>query len=816
MLHKATRATFVCCFLTAACLCLAPASWGQGKISGTVTGANSQALSNASVLLLHAKDSTLAKGSFTTAQGRYSFDNVAPGNYLVSSSFSGFKQVFSNVILFTDKKEAVVETLQLIEKEDKLTEVVVAAKKPLFEQKIDRMVINVASSVTNAGATALDVLMRSPGVIVDQQNNAISINGKDGVVVMMNGKISRMPLSAVVQMLASMSSSNIERIELITTPPADFDAAGNAGFINIVMKANTQYGTNGSYTLTAGFGKLPLVAASINFNHRNGKWNLFGDYSFNRTGIKNSFAFYRKVERGAQTIETNNGSDRDSYRRNHNVRLGVDYELSGKTTVGALASMFSNLYSMESVNTTYIHINGALDTTIIIDNQEDHPLTNYTGNIYLTHNFSADEKLSLNSDFVRYTDANDVDYINNYFNGTGVFLYNDLTRSFKETPIKFWVGSADYTRKLSTKINMEAGAKATVSRFTNEVKIERGIQNGWAVDNSLTATHFLKESIYAAYTSFSIQFSKATAAKMGVRYEYINSNLDSKTAKNLVDRHYGNFFPTIFLSHAIKEGMSVNFAYNRRITRPTFNDMAPFVYFVDPSTLFSGNPALQPSIASSIKGDYLVKRFIFSLSYTYEDRPITNFAPRVDSATNKQTLAAENQRDKQTVALNISLPVKISEWWNMQNNLSGIWQQLNAVYLGDPLQIVQKNYGINSINTFTLPKGYTVELRGYYRSAGLFGIYKMAPFGSMDLGIQKKFADKKSILRFNVSDVFGAPTFKPTVNLPEQNLVVTGRLQFTNQFFRLTFTRSFGNDKLKQKAARTTASEEERQRVNTN
>ena len=304
--------------------------------------------------------------------------------------------------------------------------------------------------------------------------------------------------------------------------------------------------------------------------------------------------------------------------------------------------------------------------------------------------------------------------------------------------------------------------------------------------------------------------------KLGLRYEYTNSNLGSATVKDIVDQHYGNLFPSFFVSQKINDNHSLNFAYSRRITRPTFNNMAPFVIFMDPSTFFSGNPGLQPCISDAIKSDYLFKKLVFSFSYTYEAHPISNFAPRVDPATNKQTLAAENQKDQKTLTAVISFPLTVARWWNMQNNAIASSQVLNAFYLGSPLVIRQKNFNINTIQTFILPKNFTVELSGFYQSGGLFGVYKGSAMTALDFGLQKKFEAKKGNLRFNISNVFGPPTFKATVNAPEKNLIVNGELRFSVRTFRLTYTRSFGNDKVKGKRERSIGSEEEKQRVQTN
>lgn len=787
----------------------------QSQIKGIVFNEKEAPVSFANALLLKASDTSLVKGAITENDGIFTIDNITPGAYLLEISMIGYQNYRTAV--FDIKNNGLNKDFGKIKIKENATDlqtVEIVAKKPLFEQKIDRMVVNVENSITAAGATALEVLERSPGVIVNRQNNAISLAGKDGVIVMINGKINRMPIEAVVQLLEGMPSSNIEKIELITTPPANFDAEGNAGFINIVLKQSSDQGLNGSYTLSGGLGKGDVVSTGINFNYRKNRFNLYGDYSFSRNSQEQIFSFYREIQLDGSTIGTDTRTLRDPVQRNHNARLGFDYNLSDKTVLGVLVSGYDNRWSMNALTTSNISTNAQLDTLISVNIDEVNHWHHLGGNLNLQHTFGEAEILTFDADYLQYDNENPADYFTAYSDREHQFLYKDQTFSGKVTPIKVGVTRLDYTKRLSPNAKMEVGIKGTLSRFDNDVTVAT-VQNGTRLYNpDLTAKYRLDESIGAAYTNFDFALDKKTELKLGLRYEYTNSNLGTAEQANIVDRHYGNLFPSVFLSRTFNEKNAATIAYSRRITRPTFNNLAPFVFFFDPSTFLSGNAALQPAIATNFKLDYRFKTILFSAQYTVEDSAISRFQQRNIEGTNKVILEAKNMKNRKTAAFTATFPISVTKWWNMQNNLIGTWQEVNAYYNDNLVQLQTQYLQVVWINSFILPNNFSAELVGQYQTKSLAGAGVALPMGMLNVGIQKKLNGSWGTLRFGVDDLLNSFKYRFETNFPKYNIVGHGDLDFSQRTFKLTYTHNFGNNKLKGTRQRETGAEEERQRVN--
>lgn len=798
--------TMVCLLLFANSLLLN----AQLNIRGTVSDNQSKAIGQATVLLLNSKDSVMQKGTISNDKGEFILEKISDGSYLLQVSSTGYEDLYQIVIL--QGKDLDLANISLKPLSVELKDVTVKSRKPMFEQKADRMVVNVRNSITSAGSTVLEVLERSPGVMVDRLNNSLSIAGKSGVTIMINGKITNMPASAIVQLLASMSASNIEKIELITTPPANFDAEGNAGFINIVFINNPFEGMNGSFSASAGTGQGDAISASMNFNYRHKNLNLYGDYSAMKENRYQVFTNYRKVNDNGDIKETYAYNDREAVQRNHNARLGMDYQLSKKTVGGILIAGYNNKWTMDALNTVNRWVNQMPDTTLSIPNQELNHWKHFMTNLNLTHTFKENQSIAFDINYLLYTDDNPTDYTNNYYSKSGDYLYTEKTRSTKLTPINTWVGSIDYKTRFSKKVDFETGIKLAVFRFTNDVKVETYDNNMWVSDPGLTAKYKLKESIGAVYTTSNIQLSEKDNLKLGIRYEYTTTKLGTEAKVDVVDRKYGRLFPTAFFSHKINDDNSYNLSYSRRISRPTFNDLAPFVIFMDPNTFLSGNANLLPAVQDAMKIDFIHKSYVFSIGYSYEQNTIAGFQTSVDVKSNKQYLQAQNLDNTQILNLVVTIPITVTKWWNMYNNVTAVGQQAKISFDKHPSTVKVATVGIVSVQNFVLPKNYSLELTANFESPGAFGMYKSSGFGFLSFGAQKKFKDN-STLRANFSDILSSLQFTATVDRPEQDFYTQTHINFNRRLVSLTYTRNFGKREVKQKRDRSTGSEEEMRRV---
>lgn len=781
------------------------------KVSGEVKDTNQKGIAFVNVLLVKAQDSSLVKGTISNDDGTFTIKGIPIGSYRIVSSFVGYQTKYSEPFLLNQNFK--INTITLREGEQ-LDEVVVEAKKPLYQQKTDRMVINVENSIVSSGSTALEVLERSPGVIINRQSNNISISGKDGVVLMINGKMSYMPASAVVQMLQGMSSDNIESIELITSPPANFDAEGNAGYINIVLKKRTDLGLNGSFTLSGGYGNGTITNNNLNFNYRKDKINIFGSYGFTLDERKNTFETSREYMENGNSLGTFTETNRDPRDRTHTIRLGMDVNTSENTIMGVLINAFDNKWTMDSYNYRYDTENGTPTSYLDIFNFELHTKKHIGLNYNLKHNFNKDSYLSFNADYLYFKFNNPTSYENTYYDNNRNFLQTEYLRAGKITPLDTWVGKLDYSNKLSDKLKIETGVKLTKSKFENYVNVDN-LENGvWVEDPSLTNDSFLDENIYAIYGSADYSINDKTSIKSGLRFEQTRTVLETDRDGKVVDRDYGIFFPSVYLNHKINDTLSLNLSYTKRITRPTFNDLAPFVLFLDPNTFISGNASLQPAISNAYKFSVNYKSYFISFEYTNQDSTIAQFQEKLDPSTGRLIFEAANLDYTKTFGIVLGLPLKFTNWWRSQNNLNLVKQSVRTFYNGTPIKLSIGNFSANSSHSFKISENFSAELSGFYNGPGYFGSARYNGFYAINTGIQQKLKGNWGNIKFAINDLLDSLEFTGGTNLPDQNIKTSNVFDFSNRTFLITYSRNFGNSQVKAARERETGSEEERRRVN--
>ena len=779
----------------------------QSLIKGTVTDESGTPPEYANVLLLQSSDSSLVKGTILSPDGTYYFEDVAPGNYLVTSSMIGYQPAFSELLDIVPGNNVIqVPVLTVAQDVTQLEEVTIRTKKPLYVQKIDRLEVNVQSSATMAGNTALEILEKSPGVLVDRQNSTLNLRGKSGVSVMINGKMTRMPMSTVFGMLDGMPASNIDRLELITTPPANFDAEGDAGFINIVLIKNEYEGLNGILSATLGYGRQERVLAGGNFNYRKKKINIYGDYNFDHNDGISYIDMSRTNEHPEYTLETESSIVRDYMVNLSTGRMGIDYYLTENTVVGLLGTFYDRNWSQVQNADALFVVEPGMDTSSFDTRIEQNLTNHYLGNINIQHKINNHHILNIDLDYIRTYGHQPQEYLTTFFLEGGQELRREELTIDKKTPQKIWVGKADYTLTLDEKLKFESGIKGAFSHMTNHILAENFIDGTWIKDPYFSVEAFMKEFIWAAYGSLEYNINDKTGIKAGLRYEYTFTELAGGSSESDFTRNFCNLFPTLFLSRQFNENNSLVLAFNRRITRPSFSDLAPWVILLDPITYITGNIDLLPAISSSMKADYSFKKLLVSLQYTRIKNSIQRFQPIKIEDSDLMVLTTLNLDKEDIFSLSVSLPVKITGWWTMRNNMNGYITSLESIYTGTPIQIDQKKFDVSSSQIFELPKDYSFELSIQYFSKDRRGIMINKSRALLNFGFQKEFRDNLGMLSLNISNILNVPSWDVETNMPELGLHQRMLVKGDSRVARLSYTKKFGNLELRSRNKRETGS----------
>ncbi len=671
-------------------------------------------------------------------------------------------------------------------KVQQLQEVIIKSKTPIVQVKPDKTILNVDAMVNSAGLNALDLLRQAPGVSVDGQEN-IKMSGKNGVQVLIEGRLQTMSMQQITSMLKGMDAANIKSIEVIANPSAKYDAAGNAGIINIIFKKSTQNGTNGN--ISAGYAKMDHYRnnAAFNLNNKSGKFNLFSNGNYD-----NSLQF-TKVNNDrfiGNTTYLRSGIERQGY-ENSGIRLGSDFTINPKNKIGAILS-YNQVWDdfPSNATTTITGTDNDLLTTATIANLVE---KRFSTNLNYQFSDTSGNTFSVETDYLNYNAALN----NKVHNSLAKDQTSNLFTNNTDLAINLFSAKADLSSKLKNG-TWENGIKYSASTTGNILKTSQQ-ENQSAVVSQFNDFDY-NENIVAAYSSTSRTYKK-WSLQAGLRAEFTRmkglSVNEQQQRTALPDTSYINIFPTIFVRYNATDNHSVGFSYNRRVDRPSFQDQNPYVYRTDLFTTNTGNPLILPQFTQSVEFDFTYKgQLQLKLKFSQSRDLIEFVSTQIADQTN--TLPV-NAGKRSFINLSFSSPYKATKFWSGYIYAEPYYQfykaDLSAFSGLAPVNNGGPGFNSYFSNNFDLGKKWMAELSYWFNYASRSSIYKTKAISSVDLSLKKQLLNDKLTLRLAYRDIFNTQRWAQSTRIGQVNQTSIRKWESQGAFLNLSYR--FGNQKIK-------------------
>lgn len=803
----------ISCILLLPCIPMLVYAQQTSKIEGTVKDTK-QTLPAASILLYAVADSSLVSSTMTDENGGFSIAAV-PGNYYIVSTCVGYDKIKSNVISLTAAAFQ-VPAIVLTESSRQLSTVNITASKPVLERKGEKIIFNVDATPSAAGLSALELLRKAPGVTVDYNEN-ISLAGKSNVLVTIDGKLTYMGTNEVVNLLKSMQSNQIESVEVINNPSAKYEANSTGGIINIKTKKSKSEGFNGSFALGGGFNKYLGTDNSLDLNLRKKAFNLFGSYGFNSRKEEEEMILNRIAAGGDESLFFTQHQNDTTTSSAHNFKVGTDFFLSAHHTIGFLfkgniSDQDQKSFSNINIGPSFTKVDSVLKTPSMANGHRENLSynVNYKGILD-----TLGQEVSVDLDYNTFDGKNNASYQNNFFLPNGDFFKNgDSYRNFAPAEINIKAAKIDYTLPLNSKLNLEAGVKAAMVESDNNYLFENFKDNSWVTDADRSNHFVYKEKVNAAYAILNVSLGKATI-RGGLRIEHTNSKGSSITTNEVNEKSYTDFFPSLIINRSFDEDHELNFSYSRKVNRPNYQNLNPFVFYLDQYTYQEGNPDLKPEYSNNLELSFLLKqKYSFSLGYT-RTTDVINQVLLQDAVTKSIHQTYLNLASDEVASLTLNFPVVLAQWWKMNNNLLGFYRRVKADNLnGVDLNSKKLSGNFYSQQNFTLNKLFSADVGLMFSTPQVHGAFIIKSMFSTDAGMRYSFPNQNGSLKLGVSDVFHTQKTRVYSNLP-------GNIYDLQQFgtttnVKLTFTYRIGSNTVKSARERSTGVDAEQKRLGRN
>lgn len=785
----------------------------QAMLSGKITDEHNEPLTGAIAELRNAKDSSLTKVNVADGRGQFTFVDIKAGNYFLKISLLGFVTFKSDVFSYDGKSAKEIPVIKLPKSAVNLQEATVSGIKPLIEVHPDKTVFNVENSINSTGNTAFELLQKAPGVVVDNNDN-VMLKGRGGVLIQIDGKDTHLSQQELADFLKSIQSIDVESIELISNPSSKYEAQGTAGIINIKLKKNKNFGTNGSATLGYAKGAFSKYNTALSLNNRSKNLNFFGSYSNNWGERKNEFYLYR--EQNPYIFDASSIFNR--WGLNQNYKAGVDYTMNKKNTLGIMTNGNYNDINGSNTSRNVIHNFNSYTTDSIL--KSDQTIEGHTSNmnLNLNHHFADTSGHDLTTDFdFGYYDGARNNFQPNIYTlpDFKTILSSSYNRFVTLTTINIYTFKSDYSQNF-LKGKIGAGYKLSFVNTDNTFNFYNIQGNDENLDNNRSNRFVYSENVYALYINYQRSINKFDL-QAGVRMENTASEGDlksdavTKNDKN-VKRNYVDYFPSGGITYNANKNNALALIYSKRIDRPNYQELNPFEYKLDELSFRKGNPFLNPQYSDKLELSHTYKyTTTSSIGYSHTR---DFFAQITDTiAGGKSYLTSRNLATENILSLDISSSLQPLKWYGIYFHFGLYNQAYKADFGGNKtINTSVTNFNFYAQNTLKLPSDFTFEISGWYNSAGVWGgAYVNKPQGSLDLGLQKKLFREQATVKLSYTDVLKTASWDS--HNVYAGIVIRAHGNWESQQFRASLTWRFGNKQMKSSRQHTAGSESELKRI---
>jgi outer membrane receptor protein involved in Fe transport len=775
------------------------------SISGKVVDANNNAVELANVIVLVENGTEFLKGTSTDDKGFFELERLVAATYVIRISFIGFEE-FEQKIILTGNLD--LKTIQLKESSESLGEVTVIAKKPTITRQPDRLIFNIENTALTEGST-LSVLKNTPGVNVS--DSGVFIKNANAIVYINNRRV-QLSAEELITLLESAPAHSIKSIEVITNPPASYDA-DSGSIINIIMSKNLVTGYRGSVFANYTQGVFPRYDAGTSHYFKNNKFNLNVNYSYSNKKINRDQDNSVNFLDDANQIEEiwNSDINRNTWSETHNLNLSFDYYIDDKNTLSLTSTGLYTPYFKYNIknNTNITDENLVFDSRFTSDNLSRDTKYNIGSNLIFRHDFDNSAALTFNAHYTIYDYERDQNVFSNFFDENNVFDTSSEFNTLANQDTQIITGKVDYNFPIDETTSFDAGLK--YSNINTKSDITRvDIINGSEVINTDNTDAFkYDEKVFAAYTNFSKSWDKWDL-NLGLRVEQTNIEGVSLTLIETNNQDYLNWFPNVSLSHQLGENVSLYGTYKRSITRPSYTDLNPFTFFINENTVALGNPNLVPTYRDHYKiGVSFLEYFTVEAYYINYDGAILEL-PRQNNDTNILAYTPTNLDKMVDYGFDFAFDFYPTNTWNLYfvTSFYNISQETN---FGEGFVELSQwsNYSELSNNLSILKdNSLNLNLTLTWVGQSIVNLSTVEDRLFSSLSISKSLLNKKAIISLTVEDIFNYQN--ETYNVNYLNQLSTSFTDVDSRFIKLGFRYNFGNTKLNTNERTTDAIERER------